>query len=267
MYPLLFGTCPTYAISLGIAVVVGSLVAKRAWQRLGLPKASGTSLGLFFVAAGIVGLTGAKADSLLERGGWQGVIWELQNGYRYPGAVIALLSMVPLLAGLGGRLTKSLLDLGDACAGAAGFAMAIVRIGCFFAGCCHGTVTSVAWGVAFPPGSPAWHKQLGSGLLLPDAPAAIPVHPLQLYFALWSLCLALLVWWWAPRRSYSGQVLLVWIGADNLAKGVLESLRDPPAPHLQLMSFALGAVACGALALWGFPGARKLRAVGHERPA
>ena len=35
-------------------------------------------------------------------------------------------------------------------------ALALIRTGCFLAGCDHGKITGVAWAVRFPAGSPAW---------------------------------------------------------------------------------------------------------------
>jgi phosphatidylglycerol:prolipoprotein diacylglycerol transferase len=248
MHPLLFGAVPVYGLAVAAAIALGTAIAAWCLRRLGVAVESRRSVLVVLVAAGLIGLAGAKANSLFERGSVQSLAWELQHGYRYPGAILALLLGLPLLA-RARRLGAPLLDVGDAAATAAGFSMGIVRLGCFLAGCCHGAVSALPWAVAFPPGSPAWNAQLAGGLLLPDAAVALPVHPLQLYFALWSLALAALLLWWAPRRAYRGQVLLMWVALDNLAKAALETLREPPAPHLQWLSLAIGVAAVAALAL------------------
>ena len=248
MYPLLFGAVPVYGLAVAAAIAVGTAIAAWCMRRLGVATESRRIVVVVLVAAGLIGLAGAKANSLIERGTVHGLAWELQHGYRYPGAILALLVALPLLA-RARRLGAPLLDIGDAAATAAGFSMGIVRLGCFLAGCCHGPVSALAWAVAFPAGSPAWNAQLAGGLVLPDAAAALPVHPLQLYFALWSLALGALLLWWAPRRAYPGQVLLVWVALDNLAKAALETLREPPAPHLQWLSLAIGVAAITSIAL------------------
>jgi phosphatidylglycerol:prolipoprotein diacylglycerol transferase len=86
--------------------------------------------------------------------------------------------------------------------------VAIVRLGCFMAGCCWGDLTqehealagisdhrlntqvlTVAWlsgdwvatAVSFPAESLAWQQHLALGLIEADAIASLPVHPTQLY--------------------------------------------------------------------------------------
>lgn len=109
------------------------------------------------------------------------------------------------------RLHKlSFRTLMDAFALPAILALAILRIGCFLAGCCWGDVsvqdpwlTSIAtsgigsqiqtlpwlagdWvltAVQFPAGSFAYEQQLAIGLITADAERSLPVHPVQLYEA------------------------------------------------------------------------------------
>lgn len=57
----------------------------------------------------------------------------------------------------------------------------ILRIGCFFAGCCWGTVTGSPTGVSFPHSSLAWEQQVVLGLIPSDAGRSLPIHPTQLY--------------------------------------------------------------------------------------
>jgi phosphatidylglycerol:prolipoprotein diacylglycerol transferase len=71
------------------------------------------------------------------------------------------------------------LVLGDILSPAIALGIALTRIGCFLSGCCFGKATSQAWGVCFPPGSPAGSYQAeiaaASGL------DAVKLHPSQLY--------------------------------------------------------------------------------------
>jgi len=57
----------------------------------------------------------------------------------------------------------------------------ILRFGCFFAGCCWGTVTGSLTGMSFPRGSLAWEQQVAQGLIASDAGRSLPIHPTQLY--------------------------------------------------------------------------------------
>ena len=79
----------------------------------------------------------------------------------------------------GVELAKALLGVrvktGDSFAVPVAAALAIGRLGCFVAGCCHGTVTTLPWGVDF-----------GDGLRR---------HPTQLYESAFHLTAALVLAW------------------------------------------------------------------------
>lgn len=62
----------------------------------------------------------------------------------------------------------------DLFAPAAALGGAVMRLGCFSAGCCYGRVTGVPWGVRFP--------HIYSRI--PEALQGVPLHPTQLYESL-----------------------------------------------------------------------------------
>ena len=64
----------------------------------------------------------------------------------------------------------------------AGITFALVRTGCFLAGCDYGLPTSLPWGVRFPHGSLAALDHARRGFV-PHGAASLPVHPTQLYEA------------------------------------------------------------------------------------
>jgi phosphatidylglycerol:prolipoprotein diacylglycerol transferase len=70
--------------------------------------------------------------------------------------------------------------LADATAPALGLAIAVLRIGCFMAGCCFGRVTDQPWGVSFPMFSLAHWAQIQAGQA-GIFQTSLPVHPTQLY--------------------------------------------------------------------------------------
>jgi phosphatidylglycerol:prolipoprotein diacylglycerol transferase len=99
---------------------------------------------------------------------------------------------------------------------AAGLLIVGIRIGCFLAGDCFGTPSSLPWAVSFPATYPltevyAW--QFTHGLIGLGAPATVPVHPLQLYFALAGLGLFVGLSAYRPHVRYDGELLLLfWLG-------------------------------------------------------
>ncbi|EXI67924.1 MAG: Prolipoprotein diacylglyceryl transferase [Candidatus Accumulibacter adjunctus] len=75
------------------------------------------------------------------------------------------------------------LDYADAAAPAIALGYAVYRFGCFFNGCCFGTLTTVSWAVTFGRGTEAFASQVAAGLIAQDAAHTLPVHPAQFYHA------------------------------------------------------------------------------------
>ena len=63
-----------------------------------------------------------------------------------------------------------------------GLTFALVRTGCFLAGCDYGLPTGLPWGVRFPRGSLAALDHVRRGFV-PRGARSLPVHPTQLYEA------------------------------------------------------------------------------------
>jgi hypothetical protein len=126
--------------------------------------------------------------------------------------------------------------------------LAICRIGCFLQGCCYG-LPSRAFGVSFPPGSPASARQLGEGLILAGS-WTLPVVPTQL---IETGGLGGLAVWTQRRLGGGGTVFGVGVAAYSAFRFVLEFARDDPERNFlgplsasQWVALALLA----ALALW-----------------
>lgn len=101
------------------------------------------------------------------------------------------------------------------------------RLGCFFGGCCFGSVTESRFALSFPAYSAASEKQFRDGLLASKSLASLPVHPTQLYEAAGCLAIAaLLALGLAPRKRFDGQVMLAFLALYALLRFALEYLRD-----------------------------------------
>lgn len=265
MRPELMYGVVAYPALLVLGIGVGVVLAVYWMRRMGV-RVGDTGLAavlLLLVAA----LLGAKLDSLIERGLAFNGLAEWSRGYRYPGGVLGLLAAIPLVAWLAGS-GRAALALGDALMPAFGGALAVVRAGCFLAGCCHGAPTDAWWAVRFPAGGEAWHRHVDHGWQGLDAAWSLPVHPLQLYFAAGSLAIAGLAAWALPRRAWAGQVLLLCLGLDALLKFALEGLRDPVVPHLRWVPLTIAAAAaCGLLAVELRRRARRCTPAGEPRLA
>jgi phosphatidylglycerol:prolipoprotein diacylglycerol transferase len=239
MHPSI-GLVPSYPIALALAVVVSALVGASGLRRSGL--SIGDCLRVQCALA-LTGLLGAKLNSLIERGGTLLPLHhELIHGYRYPGAVLALI-VVLLLWGRHLSRRVSFVAIGDAIAPSIGVGAAILRLGCFLHGCCFGVLSTLPWAVTFPAHSPPWHAHVGASWIGPASIESLPVHPLQLYFACVSLTAALCARWLQSRKRCDGEPLLVFLAIDGLGKFGLEYLRSESAPAIQTASLALGLAA------------------------
>ncbi len=159
-----------------------------------------------------------------------------------------------------GVVACQLLDLdlprmADAAMPGLGAGIALMRVGCFMAGCCYGTRTDLPWGVTFPRGSNAHLHQLLGGSVFPLGGDPLPVHPTQLYEALAALVAVGFVLWLFRRGARDGTAFLLcacWYSAFRLLNGYLRvpggELIVPAWFYPALYGIILG-IAGGAL-LW-----------------
>lgn len=106
--------------------------------------------------------------------------------------------------------------------------LGLAKLGCFSAGCCWGLRSDSPLAVAFPPGSPAFRDQSLHGLIAWDAPAALPVLPVQLFET------ASMVLLWAALRLVSrrplkpGQLSCLFLFGYALVQATMETMRGDP---------------------------------------
>jgi phosphatidylglycerol---prolipoprotein diacylglyceryl transferase len=99
------------------------------------------------------------------------------------------------------------------------------RLGCFAAGCCWGRESSAPWAVRFPSVSLVFQQYVTDGLLDRGAGVTPPLHPVQLYEAFGELALFFGLAWFARRKRYDGQVLVVYLVAYAILRFVVELYR------------------------------------------
>ncbi len=99
----------------------------------------------------------------------------------------------------------------DLIALAAPIPMAIAKLACLCAGCCHGKPTSLPWAITFPATSTA-------------APGGVPLHPTQVYDMLVLLATAAVLAW-LNRPRWRGTILLWFIALYGLGRLLTEFTR------------------------------------------
>lgn len=98
-------------------------------------------------------------------------------------------------------------------------AQGLGRVGCFLAGCCWGSATELPFGVTFR--SELAHNITG-------VPLQVRLHPTQLYEAALVLFVIPFLMWLRKKRSFPGQVMLVYVLFYAVARFFLEFLRGDP---------------------------------------
>lgn len=202
----------------------------------------------------VVALLGAKVFSLYVRGWelYQPLSHELRGGLRYPGALLAMVALGPLLK----RWILPELPLGrflDVLAITVCFAFALVRFSCWMNGCCTGPPCSGFLCLSYAPGSQIWYAHLQQGLIESAVHRSLPALPLHFLFMGASLGVGLFLMWFDGRQRFDGQIALLFLILHDGAKGLLESFRDPYVAQLQLTSLlisAAGLIALIAILRW-----------------
>lgn len=204
---------------------------------------------ILLVLIAIVALLGAKLFSLHTRG-WdiQPLSHELRGGLRYPGAALAMVLIGPLLT----RWILPTLPLTrflDVLAITVAFSFALVRLTCFLNGCCTGEQCDASYCLSYSTGSQAWYVQFKAGALPHASHPSHPVLPLHFLFMGASFLVGLFLMWFDPRRSFDGQIALLYLVLHDGAKGLLESFREPYVFELQLTSLLMSGAGLVALLL------------------
>ncbi|HVZ86519.1 MAG TPA: prolipoprotein diacylglyceryl transferase family protein [Polyangia bacterium] len=105
-----------------------------------------------------------------------------------------------------------------------GLTFALVRTGCFLAGCDYGLPTAHAWGVRFPPGSLAALDHARRGFV-PRGSPSLPVHPTELYEAALGLVAAALAAIPIARGHRDGRAFALVIATYAAGRFAIELVR------------------------------------------
>jgi phosphatidylglycerol:prolipoprotein diacylglycerol transferase len=131
---------------------------------------------------------------------------------------------------------------GDGFAVPVAAAVAVGRLACFCAGCCHGTVTTAPWGVDFGDGQPR--------------------HPTQLYEFAFHLSAAFVLAWLQGRGWFRGQLIKLYILAYLAYRFITEFIRPEPVVALGLTAYQWAAL--GLMPVFAFLWVRDRRAIGAD---
>lgn len=220
MYPELFriGDFPvnTYGVLLALAFLAALVIAARLAARDGLPRERIYDLGLWMLVAALLG---SKMLLLWTEPAYRADLTKLltidflrSGGVFYGGFISAAVVGYLLIR----RYGLPWWTTADAFAPGIALGQAIGRQGCFAAGCCWGLPTTLPWGVKF---SERGHQVTG-------VPIEVHLHPTQLYESFASLAIFFFLLWLHRRKTFSGQVILLYATLYAVTRFVVEFYRD-----------------------------------------
>ena len=191
----------TYTLIMIVAVATGVLLSLRSQRslRLSFREKLGICLGAFCGA-----MIGAKLPFVLSdmKGLLSGAVW-------FADGKTILCGLVGGYFGV--EIAKWSLDIriktGDSFAVPVAAAVALGRLACFSAGCCHGTPTSVPWAVVF------------------SNVDYLPRHPTQLYESAFHLTAAVALHQLEWRGLFRGQLIKLYIITYSMYRIASELIR------------------------------------------
>jgi phosphatidylglycerol:prolipoprotein diacylglycerol transferase len=112
----------------------------------------------------------------------------------------------------------------DCCAPSVALVIAFGRIGCLLNGCCYGKVSHLPWALRFPEGSDPYADHLQKGLIAPGE-LSLPVHPTQLYEAIYALLLFFILFRYRKNQRSGGKAFAILFILYPLGRFLNEFLR------------------------------------------
>ncbi len=205
-----------YPTLMGAAIATGVIVSRRTQQPLGLSKGERLAIGLAAICSGM--LVAKLPFVLLDWEGFlSGTAW-FENGKTL---------VMGLVGGyFGVEAAKWALHIqtrtGDSFAAPVAAAIAVGRLACFCAGCCHGTATDLPWGVDFGDG--------------------VRRHPTQLYECVFHASCAVILIQLQARGAFRGQLIKLYIIAYLCYRFATEYIRPEPKLWLDLSIYQWAAL-------------------------
>lgn len=236
MYPEVISLSPLTLRSYGLLIAIGVFLSlfwmTRAARKFGFPPEEKV-FDLVFVVV-ISGFLGARLFYVVQEWSWYRThplevfqIWK--GGLVYYGGMVA--SFIGFYCYV--RLVRlPFLASSDFVIPYIALSHAFGRVGCFLNGCCYGKVCDFPWAVKFPS--------------LPE-----PVHPTQLYEAVFNLALFGFLAWLYARRRFAGEVTFFYLIVYGVGRFLLEFFRGDQTPWFYSLTLhqvlSLGFILMGIL--------------------
>jgi phosphatidylglycerol---prolipoprotein diacylglyceryl transferase len=215
MYPILFEingySVYTYGFMIAIGTIAGvAYLAVRGKKELGLTFDQANSLFLYIFFAALIG---GKVFLFFENPSYYVANFGKLvkgSGFVFYGS---FLFAVPVMLWFFRKHKLDSFRMLDIMAVTTCLVHMFGRVGCFFAGCCHGKPTDFFLAATFT--DPACYAD----------PKGVPLHPAQLYEAGFILLLLVALLFLRDRRKFYGQLFLIYLIGYGIGRFLLEYLR------------------------------------------
>ena len=206
----------TYGLLLALAFIVGLWITASLAAKDGLPKERIYDLGLYILAAALIGskLLMVATEWSSYGGDWRRAFsFDIlrSGGVFYGGLISAVVVSIFLMR----RYRLPWRKTADAFAPGIALGHAIGRLGCFSAGCCWGKPTTSWIGVRFGQNA---NEVTG-------VPIDSPLVPTQLIEAGTNLLIFFVLVWLRKRRSFEGQIIFTYLMIYSVARFTIEFWR------------------------------------------
>ncbi|MEG2329561.1 prolipoprotein diacylglyceryl transferase [Anaerorhabdus sp.] len=202
-------TIYTYGFLIAIGVGLGYIIVRKRGKNLGMDVDVLDDLALWLFGFGFLGSKILYWITIIDQVIAHPVILlDFMNGYVVYGGILGGI--------LGGylfcrRRKINFLAYFDLIIPSVALAQSIGRLGCFFAGCCYGSVTTSPIGVIFPANS--------------LAPAGVSVIPTQLFSSAFDLLLFFVLLFFAKRKKANGEVAALYLILYSVGRFIIEFFR------------------------------------------
>jgi phosphatidylglycerol:prolipoprotein diacylglycerol transferase len=223
MFPTLFELGPltvyTYGVLLAAAYLLGLKLAMVRAKARNLDQTRVLDLGIYIIISALIGakllllvtdfrtfVDNPRELLTLARSG----------GVFYGGLIVAVTVALWYIRRIGLPLWTTC----DVFAPGIALGHVVGRMGCFFAGCCYGKPTDVAWAITFT--NPFAAANVGT-------PLNVPLHPTQLYEAgAEAIILVLLLATESRGRRFAGRTFWLYMLLYAVSRYVIEIYRGDP---------------------------------------
>ncbi|WP_082332023.1 prolipoprotein diacylglyceryl transferase family protein [Mangrovimonas xylaniphaga] len=117
-------------------------------------------------------------------------------------------------------------------------ALGIIKLGCFFNGCCYGIPSNGMWSVQYTKGTHAHFNHWSAGQIAPEALASLSVHPVQLYESVLLVLIGYLVWKTHKKWQKALSALLFGLSLFFMMRFGIEFFRDPTGSQFSTLYYA-----------------------------